>query len=234
MFSKLGPQQKKFLLFLLVLAPVYAVVTLLFYAAGPHVVQASLPTVEKVLAVSYPDMELDQIEYGSFNGRRMIRYRMKITKYLEGISIPLIDYLSSSLYISSQFVSAIIFYSLLFSWTFISWRKRIIAGILLTPFVLLFILIDIPVSVVTSIEFECQNKLPGYRIVETLPRQTIMFLGHFINNGGRQFLGVLLFALAVAPFHVSFPGLSSGGVLQRNDPCPCGSGKKYKNCCMKK
>ncbi|HAT83148.1 MAG TPA: SEC-C domain-containing protein, partial [Eubacterium sp.] len=20
----------------------------------------------------------------------------------------------------------------------------------------------------------------------------------------------------------------------RNDPCPCGSGKKYKNCCMKK
>ena len=22
--------------------------------------------------------------------------------------------------------------------------------------------------------------------------------------------------------------------LGRNDPCPCGSGKKYKNCCMKK
>ena len=22
-------------------------------------------------------------------------------------------------------------------------------------------------------------------------------------------------------------------VIGRNDPCPCGSGKKYKNCCMK-
>ena len=22
--------------------------------------------------------------------------------------------------------------------------------------------------------------------------------------------------------------------IGRNDPCPCGSGKKYKNCCMKK
>jgi preprotein translocase subunit SecA len=22
-------------------------------------------------------------------------------------------------------------------------------------------------------------------------------------------------------------------VVGRNDPCPCGSGKKYKNCCMK-
>ncbi|MHB8898054.1 MAG: SEC-C metal-binding domain-containing protein [Thermoguttaceae bacterium] len=26
-------------------------------------------------------------------------------------------------------------------------------------------------------------------------------------------------------------GSSKGG---RNAPCPCGSGKKYKNCCMKK
>ena len=22
--------------------------------------------------------------------------------------------------------------------------------------------------------------------------------------------------------------------IGRNDPCPCGSGKKYKNCCLKK
>ena len=22
--------------------------------------------------------------------------------------------------------------------------------------------------------------------------------------------------------------------IQRNDPCPCGSGKKYKQCCMKR
>lgn len=26
----------------------------------------------------------------------------------------------------------------------------------------------------------------------------------------------------------------AGPKVGRNDPCPCGSGKKYKNCCMKK
>jgi uncharacterized protein YecA (UPF0149 family) len=23
------------------------------------------------------------------------------------------------------------------------------------------------------------------------------------------------------------------GVIRRNDPCPCGSGKKFKQCCLK-
>jgi hypothetical protein len=29
------------------------------------------------------------------------------------------------------------------------------------------------------------------------------------------------------------PFRSSGAKIKRNAPCPCGSGKKYKNCCMK-
>lgn len=28
--------------------------------------------------------------------------------------------------------------------------------------------------------------------------------------------------------------LKTGEATGRNDPCPCGSGKKYKQCCMKK
>jgi SEC-C motif len=27
-------------------------------------------------------------------------------------------------------------------------------------------------------------------------------------------------------------GPAVGGEIRRNDPCPCGSGRKYKNCCM--
>ena len=30
------------------------------------------------------------------------------------------------------------------------------------------------------------------------------------------------------------PFVRSGKKIGRNDPCPCGSGKKYKHCCMKK
>ncbi|MEM0926075.1 MAG: SEC-C metal-binding domain-containing protein, partial [Planctomycetota bacterium] len=30
------------------------------------------------------------------------------------------------------------------------------------------------------------------------------------------------------------PIRNKGQKIGRNDPCPCGSGKKYKNCCMRK
>ncbi|HDQ70592.1 MAG TPA: hypothetical protein ENN19_00670 [Chloroflexi bacterium] len=33
---------------------------------------------------------------------------------------------------------------------------------------------------------------------------------------------------------VSLPQRSTGEQVGRNDPCPCGSGKKYKYCCMLK
>jgi len=37
-----------------------------------------------------------------------------------------------------------------------------------------------------------------------------------------------------APTEAPTPRRSSGAHVGRNDPCPCGSGKKYKNCCMHK
>ena len=30
------------------------------------------------------------------------------------------------------------------------------------------------------------------------------------------------------------PIINRGEKVRRNDPCPCGSGKKYKKCCLKK
>jgi preprotein translocase subunit SecA len=32
---------------------------------------------------------------------------------------------------------------------------------------------------------------------------------------------------------VKEPVVNNGPEIGRNDPCPCGSGKKYKNCCGK-
>ncbi|MBQ2342967.1 MAG: SEC-C domain-containing protein [Acidaminococcaceae bacterium] len=32
---------------------------------------------------------------------------------------------------------------------------------------------------------------------------------------------------------VKQPVVNKGPEVGRNDPCPCGSGKKYKNCCGK-
>ena len=39
---------------------------------------------------------------------------------------------------------------------------------------------------------------------------------------------------ARSPSRVAEPRTASGQKVGRNDPCPCGSGKKYKKCCLLK
>jgi hypothetical protein len=53
-------------------------------------------------------------------------------------------------------------------------------------------------------------------------------------SGGRQlgtYAGALAGAYEKAAKPEGTPFKSAGAPLGRNDPCPCGSGKKYKKCC---
>ena len=66
------------------------------------------------------------------------------------------------------------------------------------------------------------------------------FLG-FLETEGRLSGGRVMgaFAKAITDGYVQAssgkakPIVNAGAKLGRNDPCPCGSGKKYKKCCMK-
>ncbi len=215
MKAHIHAQHKKYLIFLALIIPINVLVTFFFYVIAPSIVKTSLPMVTSIIQRSYHETELTNIEYSDRSGRRVIGYTMKITKWIKGIDIPLVDYLNNSLYISSQFITAIIFYTLLFSWPFMSMRRRLMAAAFFIPFVLLFIFMDISFSTVTSIELECQRKLPGYTIQKSMQGKTMIFLGHFFNNGGRQFLGVLLFLLSAVPFH-----RSSARKMDSNAPTP--------------
>ena len=65
------------------------------------------------------------------------------------------------------------------------------------------------------------------------------FLGHLEEEGrlsGGKLLGAYVRALSGA-FNDAASGKAKpivrpGSRLNRNEPCPCGSGKKYKKCCM--
>jgi hypothetical protein len=64
-------------------------------------------------------------------------------------------------------------------------------------------------------------------------------LGHLESEGrlgGGRLLGSYVKALndafQDAASGKAKPIVRPGSRLQRNDPCPCGSGKKYKKCCM--
>lgn len=55
-------------------------------------------------------------------------------------------------------------------------------------------------------------------------------------SGGRMmsaFIKVLTDAFTQAASGKSKPVVNAGSKIGRNDPCPCGSGKKYKKCCMR-
>ena len=81
-------------------------------------------------------------------------------------------------------------------------------------------------------EEDMKNMIQGIVIVDSLPGQIRLFWNYFLNNGGRQFLSLLVVIVSVAPFHLSIPYITKSSI-SRNDPCPCGSGKKYKDCCLK-
>jgi hypothetical protein len=127
--------------------------------------------------------------------------------------------------IGSLFGMPLVFYPLLFSWPGISFRYRLKGALLLLLPMLLLISVDISLTLLLEIET---------RLVEPTPWDRIMlYLAQGLNGGGRQFLGLLLFAAAMAPRFLKKPVYIAGSSLERNSPCPCGSGKKYKNCCMK-
>jgi hypothetical protein len=126
--------------------------------------------------------------------------------------------------IGSIFGIPLVFYPLLFTWPGIPVRYRLKGALLILPAMFLIIAVDISLTLLIEIEA---------RIIEpTLRNRVLYYLAQGLNGGGRQFLGLLLFAAVMAPRFLKKPVYTEGSSLERNSPCPCGSGKKYKNCCM--
>jgi hypothetical protein len=119
----------------------------------------------------------------------------------------------------------LIFYPLLFSWPGLPYGYRLKAAALALPALLILIPIDISLAFLIEIE---------KRFMEPTFKSTLVYyVAQGFSFGGRQFLGILLFAAALAPRFLKKPVYVDAQPLERNDLCPCGSGKKYKNCCMR-
>lgn len=176
----------------------YIALSAVFLMNTPRITGWLMPLYTVIIERTYPGNELVSI----VNNGTSISYVMKIHTYIKGSDLPLVDNLSGSIHTSIQFVTFIIYYSLLLAWPAISLRKRIASMLLFFPFLLLFILIDIPVTIISSIDFACMQKLQGIPLADSFPRKAILFLSHFVNNGGRQFFAVMLFALTVLPLRM--------------------------------
>lgn len=179
----------------------YVALLALFFVSSPRITDYLMPVYTIIIKHAFPGNELVSIE----NTGQTIMYKIKIHRYIKGIKIPLVDFLVSSIHSSFQFVTLIIYYSLLFTWPSCPLSKRIKASYLTLPILVLFVCIDIPVTIISSIELACIQKLHGIPLVDTFSRRVILFLSHFFNNGGRQFFAVMLFAFTVIHFHFGSP-----------------------------
>lgn len=206
----------------------YIVLSSIFLVSTSRITGWMLPMYTFIIEHAYPENKLVSIE----NAGDSIMYRMEIHKHIKGIDLPLVDTLVDSMHASFQFVTLIIYYSLLFAWPTMTLRKKITAFYVSLPFLILFILIDIPVTIISSIDLACIQKLHGISLTDSFSRKIILYLSHFINNGGRQFYAVALFMFTVLPFR--FRLSSSKQAHIPSDDVPTSSGKKAKNSHKKK
>ncbi|MHB9028641.1 MAG: hypothetical protein ACYC9O_07730 [Candidatus Latescibacterota bacterium] len=181
---------------LLVFFVSYIILSSVFLMSTPRITGWMLPLYTYIIEHTYPENKLISIE----NRGESIMYHMEIHKYIQGVDLPLVDTLVDSMHSSFQFVTLIIYYSLLFAWPTLASGKKVIAFFASLPVLILFMLIDIPITIISSIDLATIQKLRGVPLAESFPRKVILFLSHFINNGGRQFFAVALFMLTVLPF----------------------------------
>jgi hypothetical protein len=132
---------------------------------------------------------------------------------------------------SALILAPIIIFSLILSWPSLTIRRRFLTFVFSIPLIILIECLDYPMIFIANIEsvFSPDSSLITLR----------KLWSHILNNGGRQFLAVVSFFLLIAPYYLKSqvpPSAETGNAIKpigRNAPCPCGSGKKYKNCCLK-
>ena len=134
--------------------------------------------------------------------------------------------LRGSALVSFLYINPIILFSILLAWPTLSIKDKAWSFMISLPFLAVITLIDMPFHLLYLMETD----IP----VLTTYDRIIVLWGKILNNGGRQFLSILVALLSIAPHYLLKPVITVGKQVGRNDPCPCGSGKKYKKCCMLK
>lgn len=144
----------------------------------------------------------------------------------------------------NMYLHPIIILSILAAWPGLLLRDRFKVFLLVLPLLLLVEMVDIPLLLATRcVEVVQANLYENPNAGKGLGS----YWAAFLHTGGRSALSILAIGLALGCFYLiryrqecsadeSEPARieTQRSKVGRNDPCPCGSGKKYKNCCGKK
>jgi hypothetical protein len=230
MKKSIKPIKIKFISFFLRLIPACFFVIILFYFISPFFINGHLKLFKNQLRLLHPEYEILSSDIIKINQLNYIEFLIKVNK---NSTLP-----NSSVYkgaiikvkgqASTLCIVPIIIFSLILAWPGLVFIKRFKAILIVTPLMFVFSALDYPIMFIADIE----------SVFSDAPVMNSMRLlwKHLLNNGGRQFIALMICLLSI--FLVTRdPGQQiaqklAGDKVGRNDPCPCGSGKKYKNCCL--
>jgi hypothetical protein len=207
---------------------------LIFTQVGSFYARWLFPVFLWEIKVLAPEVDSLSMKLEDLHGQQMVSMVIKISAAVPNQPKP-----SKTITIHwppiNLYIHAIIIFSMLAAWPGITLRDRAKLLAMGVPFLILVEMLDVPLLTVSRCKLHAQSL-----VSQVSPTAAILheYWLKFLNSGGREFLSILAGFLAVAVFYVlrsrSAAQLSERKEPGRNDPCPCGSGKKYKRCCMRK
>jgi len=223
------PIHIKLLYFSLRLIPAFGISVLFFYLIASVFIAGHLKLFKNQMKLMHPEYEIISTDIVERNQLDYIEFYIRVNKHptLPDASVHKGAILKIRGQASTLCIGPIIVFSLILAWPGATVRKRLKAILIAIPLMILLAAVDYPLVFISDIE-SAYSDAPVLNSIRSLWK-------HLMNNGGRQFFGVVIALVSIAMTQVNFQTrkINDLGKVGRNDPCPCGSDKKYKNCCLK-
>jgi hypothetical protein len=209
----------------------FLAVVALFYIIGPYYIRLILPVFSWEIEMLNPEYRVVNNEIIKI--RHIDYLQMDIEKASDHKESTESSHVTRhKAQASSLCISPIIIFSLILSWPSLPLHRRLKAFIFSLPLIVVIQCLDYPIIFMSNIASVYSNN--------AMTNTIFKIWAHILNNGGRQFLSLIGFLVVVAPHYLkkeTTPPSASNemfGKTSKNSPCSCGSGKKYKNCCLRK
>jgi hypothetical protein len=244
---KIKPLGKTIILFL----AVYVLLLVLFSQFGSLYFRLFQGIFHWEIDFFYPQFKVASLQMEDLHGQQYISLNVKLTenillkdgRLLHTVGRP---YTAKTISIN-LYLHAIIIFSILAAWPGLALMDRFKVLLLLLPFLLILEMVDIPLLLATR----CQEIVRANLYQDPLAEKSLgSYWVAFLHTGGRAALSILALGLALGCFYfgrfwrdrMTEAAAAASTVtakqklaqVGRNAPCPCGSGKKYKNCCAAK
>ena len=216
------------------IVPAAVLVSAVFFFAGSRFTETILPVTYPIITFLHPEYEFREFRLTKDTKPNVISYEV-VVRENPGSGMVVFDNiqgvpLSGGILGSRVYIVPIITLTLLLAWPFLTISRKLAAVAVSLPLILLVEVIDISLCIIGNIEITSRSMV-FVAGSDTLSYHLAAFSASFLNTGGRQFLAILVFLLAIAPFHLKAHKFMLNRSIRGNDLCPCGSGKKYRKCC---